>query len=240
MLAPVGGGTLAVVATFLLLHGGLCRHRIWQDTADALTSVGHRIEAPDLPSSGRDAAALGGLADDVATVTEALERTGAETVLVGHSGAGAVLAELADHPDVRHSVYVAALRPRRGQSLADLLGGLPDWVRTRPDGAAQVSDDPAVVRRALCEDVPEERFLRDVYPHYVLLSLRSLAEVGAAPAAGHGTTHVVCEQDRAVPLDAQEAMASRADRVERLPSSHSPMLSMPGRLAELLERAARS
>ncbi len=33
-------------------------------------------------------------------------------------------------------------------------------------------------------------------------------------------------------------MASGADRVERLPSSHSPMLSMPGLLAELLERAA--
>lgn len=229
------------MATFLLLHGGLCRRRIWQDTADALTSAGHRVEAPDLPSSGRDPAALGGLVDDVATVTEALERTGAETVLVGHSGAGAVLAELADHPDVRHSVYVAALRPRRGQSLADLLGELPDWVRTRTDdGAAQVSDDPAVVRRALCEDVPEERFLRDVYPHYVLLSLRSLADVSSAPAAAHGTTHVVCEQDRAVPLDAQEAMASRADRVERLPSSHSPMLSMPGRLAKVLERAARS
>jgi pimeloyl-ACP methyl ester carboxylesterase len=230
------------VATYLLLHGGLCRHGIWRDTADALTSVGHRVEAPDLPSSGPDPATLGGLADDVATVTRALERTGPGTVLVGHSGAGAVLAELADHPAVRHSVYVAALRPQRGQSIADLLGGrLPDWVRARPDdGAAQVSDDADVVRRALCEDVPEERFLRDVYPHYVLLSLRSLADVSSAPATGHGTTYVVCEHDRAVPPATQEAMASGADRVERLPSSHSPLLSMPGRLAEVLGRAARS
>jgi hypothetical protein len=173
-------------------------------------------------------------------VTRALDRTGAGAVLVGHSGAGAVLAELADHPAVRHSVYVAALRPQRGQYLADLLGGrLPDWVRARPDdGAAQVGDDPDVVRRALCEDVPEERFLEDVYPHYVLISLRSLADVSSAPAPRHGTTYVVCEQDRAVPPAAQEAMASGADRVERLPSSHSPMLSMPGRLTELLERAA--
>jgi alpha/beta hydrolase family protein len=239
--ALIDGVDAPVVATFLLLHGGLCRTWVWEGTADALTSVGHRVEAADLPSSGPDPAALGGLADDVATVTRALDRTGAGTVLVGHSGAGTVLAELADHPAVRHSVYVAALHPQRGQSAADLLGGrLPDWVRVRPDdGAAQVSDDPEVVRRALCADVEDERFLRDVYPRYVLVSLRSLADVCSAPAPGHGTTYVVCEQDRAVPPAAQEAMASGAGRVERLPSSHSPMLSMPGRLAEVLERAAR-
>src|SRR5919107_1779214 len=70
---------------------GLCRTWVWDGTADALTSVGHRVEALDLPSSGPDPAALGGLADDVATVTRALEGTGAGTVLVAHSGAGAVL-----------------------------------------------------------------------------------------------------------------------------------------------------
>lgn len=232
----------AVVATFLLLHGALCRTWVWESTADALTSAGHRVEALDLPSSGPDPAALGGLADDVATVTRALDRAGDGTVLVGHSGAGTVLAELADHPGVGHSVYVAALRPQRGQSAADLLGGrLPNWVHARPDdGAAQVSDDPDVVRGALCADVEGERFLRDVYPRYVLVSLRSLADVCSAPAPRHGTTYVVCAQDRAVPPAAQEAMASGADRVERLPSSHSPMLSMPGRLAEVLECAARS
>ncbi len=95
------------------------------------------------------------------------------------------------------------------------------------------------MRRALCADVEEERFLRDVYPRYVLTSLRSLVDVSSAPTAGHGTTYVICEQDRAVPPAAQEAMSSDADRVERLPSSHSPLLSMPGRLAEVLDRAAR-
>jgi pimeloyl-ACP methyl ester carboxylesterase len=59
--APVHGVGPPVVATFLLLHGGLCRHWVWEVTADALTSTGHRVEAPDLPSSGPDPAALGGL-----------------------------------------------------------------------------------------------------------------------------------------------------------------------------------
>jgi hypothetical protein len=150
------------------------------------------------------------------------------------------MAELADHPAAGHSVYVAALRPERGQSIADMLGGeTPDWMLVRPDvGAVQVSDDADVVRQALCADIDRERFLRDVYPHYVLTSLRIWADASSAPAAGHETTYVICEQDRAVPPTAQEVMSSSADHVERLPSSHSPMLSMPDRLAEVLGKAA--
>jgi pimeloyl-ACP methyl ester carboxylesterase len=228
------------MATFLLLHGGFCQNFVWKDTADALVAEDHRVEAPDLPSSGPNPAGLGGLEDDVATVRDALDQAGAGTVLVGHSGAGLVMAELADHPGVAHSVYVAALRPERGESIADMMGGgTPDWMLVRPDvGAVQVSDDADVVRRALCADVDQERFLRDVYPRYVMTSLRIMAEASSAPAAGHETTYVICEQDQAVPPTAQEAMSSSADRVERLPSSHSPLLSMPDRLAEVLGHAA--
>ncbi len=230
------------MATFLLVHGAFCRQWVWQDTIDALTATGHRVRALDLPSSGPDPANLGGLQDDVATATRALDQAGTGTVLVGHSGGGMVLAELADHPAVGHSVYMAAVRPERGQSVADMLGGeLPDWMQVRPDGdAVQVSDDADVVRRTLCADVDQERFLRDVYPRSVLTSLPSLGEASSAPAAGHGTTYVICEQDQALPAAAQEAMASSADRVERLPSSHSPLLSMPGRLADILAKAATS
>jgi hypothetical protein len=151
-----------------------------------------------------------------------------------------VLAELADHPSVRHSVYVAALRPRRGQSIADMLGGeIPNWMVVRhDDGVVQVCDDPEVVRQAVCADVEQERFLRDVYPRYVPTSLRSFADASSAPTARHATTYVVCEADQALPPAAQEAMSSTADRVERLPSSHAPMLAMPERLAQVLDRAA--
>jgi pimeloyl-ACP methyl ester carboxylesterase len=229
------------MATFLLLHGGFCQGWVWKGTADALVAQGHRVHAPDLPSSGPNAAELGDLAGDVAVVTEQLARADpGVTVLVAHSGGGMVLAEVADHPAVDHSVYVAALRPERGQSVADMLGGqMPRWMAVLPDdGVVRVSDDPDVVRRTLCAEVEEDRFLREVFPRYVSTSLTSLTDASSAPAAGHTTTYVVCEEDQAVPLGAQEAMASATDRVERLPSSHSPMLSMPERLAHLLDNAA--
>lgn len=228
------------MADFLLVHGAFCRGWVWDDTASALAGRGHRTQAVDLPSSGPDPTALGGLQDDVDTVRRALDAVGTDVVLVGHSGGGLHLADLADHPAVRHSVYVAALRPRRGQSAADLIGGqIPPWMTASPEeGVVRVSDDPDTVRAALCADVEEERFLRDVYPRYVPMSLKVLADTCSAPVAGHEATYVICEQDQAVPVAAQEAMAGLADHVERLPSSHSPLLSMPDRLAQVLERAA--
>jgi pimeloyl-ACP methyl ester carboxylesterase len=228
------------MAGFVLVHGAYCRGWIWDDTAAALAAKGHRVEAVDLPSSGVDPTALGGLPEDVDTVRRTLDASGLGTVLVGHSAGGLVVAELADHSAVRHSVYVAALRPRPGQAAGDQPGGrLPEWIRVDPEeGVARLSEDPDPVRQALCADVEEGRFLREIYPRYVPTSLKLLAQAGSVPAAGHETTYVVCEQDRAVPVAAQEAMSALADRVERLPSSHSPQLSMPQRLAQILDRAA--
>ena len=230
------------MASFLLVHGAFCRGWIWDDTATALAARGHRARALDLPSSGTDLTALGGLQDDVETVRRALDAAGTDVVLVGHSGGGLHLAELADHPAVRHSVYVAALRPRRGQSAGDMLGGqIPQWMTANPEeGVVRVSDDPDTVWEALCADVEKGRFLREIYPRFVPMSLKVLADTCSAPTPGHETTSVICEEDQAVPVAAQEAMSELADHVERLPSSHSPFLSMPDRLAQVLERAATS
>ena len=73
-----------------------------------------------------------------------------------------------------------------------------------------------------------------VHPRYLLTSISSLTAASSGPVRARAATYVVCEQDQAVPVVAQEAMAAAFERVERLPSSHSPMLSMPGRLADVL------
>ena len=223
------------MATFVLVHGGFCGSWVWERTAPPLESLGHRVTLIDLPSSGPRADGLGDLSADRAVVASALDEIDGEVVLVGHSGGGMVLAELADHPKVQHSVYIAALHPQKGQSVADLLGGqMPGWMVVRDDGAVKVSDDAEVVRQALAADVEAEYFARQVHPRYVLTSLSSLQAASTGPRRTHPATYVVCEQDQAVPVEAQEAIASTFDRVGRLPSSHAPMLSMPERLAEVI------
>lgn len=182
---------------------------------------------------------LGDLHSDVEAVTAVLTDIGEDAVLVGHSGGGMVLTELADHPQVRHSVYVAALWPQEGQSVGDLFGGqFPDWMTVREDGAVQVAGDADVVREALCQDVDRDQFIADIYPRYVLTSMSSLSAPSTAPDPSHPSSYIICEHDRAVPPEAQEAMANAADHVHRLPCSHSPLLSMPQQRADAIAASA--
>jgi len=226
------------MSTMLLVHGAFCRGWVWDETALALRAAGHRVEALDLPSSGPKAVSLGDLHADVEAVTAVLNSIDDGVVLVGHSGGGMVLTELGDHPRVSRNVYVAALWPQEGQSVGDLLGGqFPDWMTAREDGTVQVASEADVVHEALCHDVDRNRFVADIYPRYVLTSLSSLGAPSTAPDPLHPSSYIICEQDRAVPPEAQEAMANAADHVHRLPSSHSALLSMPQRLADAISSA---
>jgi pimeloyl-ACP methyl ester carboxylesterase len=228
------------MATFVLIHGGFVQGWIWAETAAALREDGHRAEAVDLPSCGPVATELGDGQADIDAVRRTLDSIGEQVVLVGQSGGGMVLAEFADHPSVQHSVYVAAFWPQKGQSAVEMLGGqLPGWMVIR-DEAISVSGDLEVVRQALCADIDAERFAAEVYPRFVLTSMSSAATPSTAPQPTHPTTYIICEHDQALPPQAQEAMSAAADHVVRLPSSHTPFLSMPRQLASVLAGAVTS
>ena len=52
------------------------------------------------------------------------------------------------------------------------------------------------------------------------------------------SSYLLCEQDQALPVPAQEAMSARTSIVERLASGHSPFYSHPGEVAAFIARAA--
>lgn len=63
------------------------------------------------------------------------------------------------------------------------------------------------------------------------------------------SSYLVCENDNAIPVYAQDDMIAHSkeksegkafDHVERRASGHSPFLSMPGMVAEFLERAGKA
>lgn len=226
------------MTSFVLVHGGFIGGWYWQDVAALLEEQGHRVRVIEqMPSAGTDAAALGDLQADTTCVRQVLDEMGEPVVLVGHSYGGMVITELGDHPAVAHTVYVSAFWPQRGQSLTDFMDVLPDWMTARDDGTVAVTDDLEVARLALCADVAPVRAEQDLR-RLVPQSMSSLGSPSTAPARTHPTTYVICEQDRAIPPGAQEQMASAADHVERLPSSHQPMVAMPERLAAVLARVA--
>jgi pimeloyl-ACP methyl ester carboxylesterase len=224
------------MTNYVLVHGGFIGGWYWGETAAMLEKAGHRVEVvQQMPSAGRDPASLGDLSADAACVRQVVESVREPVVLVGHSYGGMVITELADHPAVAHTVYLSAFWPRRGLSIADMLGDgpLPNWIVPHNNGTASVTDDLGVARQALCADLDPERAaeeLRRLQPQ----SLASFGSPSSAPDRTHPTTYIICEKDNAIPVAAQEQMAAAADHVERLPSSHQPMASMPDKLAEIL------
>jgi pimeloyl-ACP methyl ester carboxylesterase len=92
---------------------------------------------------------------------------------------------------------------------------------------------------------PEEIFYADVDPQTAQeavgqLGLQSFQSVSQplTKAAWRTipSTYIICEQDAAIPVFAQEAMSQRAQKVLRMDTSHSPFLSRPAELAELLRK----
>lgn len=228
------------MTSYVLVHGGFTDGWYWGETAARLTGRGHAVQVAELPSTGRDPSALGGLADDVAEVRRLVESAAEPVVLVGHSSGGVILTELADHPGVGHAVYLSAFWPARGQSLGDLMGGaLPGWIVARDDGTAQITDDVDLARATLCAELAPER-VPEWAQHNLLSSTASFGTPVKAPDRTHPVTYVVLERDLAVPPAAQQAMAANADHVERMDTSHQAMLADPDGLAAILTRLPRT
>jgi pimeloyl-ACP methyl ester carboxylesterase len=225
------------VSDYLLVHGGFGVGWVWDDLVARLEQAGHLAHVVDqLPSVGTDPASLGDLCADAIHVRRMLDAIDRPTVLVGHSYGGMVITELADHPNVRHSVYLTALCPKRGQSAANLLGNaLPPVITRRDDGSLEVIKDFELAWKAFCPDLDRDR-AHGVVSRFVLQSDSSFAGPSTAPPRTHPTTYVIAEGESDDSVAVQEATAARADFVIRLPGAHMVQISQPDELAEALGR----
>lgn len=243
-----GGG--ADAPPFVLVHGAWMGAWAWDDVAAALRAEGATVSVVELPAHGDDPApaaeaTLDAYADRVAT---AIEAAGAPVTLVGHSMAGVVITRVAeDDPDrVAALVYVAAYLPRDGQSLLDLAMTDAD----SHAGPALVIDE-ATGTGALPADQLADIFCADCPPaaldrlasRYRDEPLAPLAAPVAVSAAGWGSvpsSYVYTSEDRAVSHALQRSMTEGVALAgsATLATSHSPMLSAPGELAEILREQA--
>ena len=225
-------------STLLLVHGAWCGGWVWEPLLDPLRERGLHVEVVEqLPSAGPDAARLGDLHADVEHMRARLSALGRSVVLCGHSYAGVVMTELADHPAIDRSVYLTAFWPGAGQSLFDLVGGRPpDWIIGRDDGSLAITDDVDKAHQALFTDL-DAGSARRALERLVLQSAASFMAPARAPARSHPITYVVCTEDRCIPPGLQTAMAGTADDVVHLQSAHFAQLSQPQELAAVLSDA---
>lgn len=217
--------------TVVLVHGAWHGPWCWAAVLAGLDERGIASVAVDLP--GPD---LHADADHVRGVLDGLD---GPAVLVGHSYGGAVITDAGTHPAAEHLVYLAAYVPDAGESVSGLARQhgrtmLADAIIVHDD--ATMTLDPGAVAALYddCAPVDVERALHLLRPQ---ASACFVEEPRSVAWRHRPVTYVVCAADRAVPPSAQRAMAERipgAAVVELPGASHSPFLSRPGDLVELL------
>lgn len=244
------------MAGFVLIHGAMHGGWCFDRVAEILRSKGHTVFAPDLPGMGGDpetleAVTLDGWARFTLDQCHAMRlRIGdAPLVLAGHSRGGlniGAAAEL-DPTAMDKLVYICALMPPDGESGSSIRAAFPPDEETREfiarrEGQTgwQVSAEDAV-----------KMFAHLSPPDLALAAMKRLVAEPMGPLRTHMNLtaerwgnvprlYVECLQDRTIPIAGQRIMQELAPGTEvvTLDCDHSPFLSMPEELAEVLIAAA--
>ncbi|MFD6059476.1 alpha/beta hydrolase [Rhodococcus wratislaviensis] len=219
----------------LLVHGAWHGAWCWQILEEKLTEQGWSVTSIDLPSVAAKGKPRFGMHDDAKAIRTSLEGLDGPTIVVAHSYGGIPVTEGASNaPNVVHLVYLAAFQLDVNESLLDLTGGEPPaWTYVDGD-VVTVNTSRDIFFGDVEEDVAE-----DVVPKLLPHSLSAQQEkLTTAAWRTIPSTYVICELDNAIPVAAQESMATRARHVVRLAASHSPFLSRPDDVIRIIRSAA--
>jgi pimeloyl-ACP methyl ester carboxylesterase len=221
-------------AGVVLAHGAWADGSSWAKVIAGLRSDGVKAVAAPLP--------LTSLPEDVAALDRALERVEGPVVLAGHAYAGAVIASTRDEK-VASLVYVAALAPDEGETVADVFYRAPP----HPLAPALGPDRHELIW------LPDEAFASAFAQHASAQEQALLAAVQRPLAAAcigapvlrpawkdRPSWFLVAEEDRMIPAETQRFMADRMKaRVYAAPADHVPMVTAPSEVVDILLEAVR-
>ncbi|MGI9345164.1 MAG: alpha/beta fold hydrolase [Gammaproteobacteria bacterium] len=239
------------MATFVLVHGASHGGWCWYKVAAHLRSHGHRVHAPDLPGHGADRSATdqASMQSSVDRIGETLQASSEPAILVGHSMGGAVISQAAEQyaERISHLVYLCAFLLEANQSIMDVLRQFPEatdppvfvplkgtsYLVPNPEQLAELfyadctADDIALAQALLVPQNPE-LFVAPI-------------QISDSRFGGIPRTYIECTQDRAIPLKVQRHCYRHTpcQTVISLDTSHSPFLSQPAQLADVLTQVAQ-
>ena len=215
------------MAAVVLVHGANHGPWCWAKIVPPLRELGLRVETPDLYSQPN--------ASDPGAVQSAIDACAADgpVVVLGHSFGGFAITQI-DPATVAHLVYLAALFPTESES--ESLGNpvVADFFDKMEVTDGIMTAKPERLRDVWygdCSDDDVAFCAARLRPH----PIGSNPTVVARAAWRHApTTYVVCEHDGSITLDYMHAAAQLADESVSWPTSHSPFVSRPELVVELL------
>jgi pimeloyl-ACP methyl ester carboxylesterase len=247
------------IMRFVLIHGGFHGAWCWDRTIPELERLGHEAVAIDLPAHGARRDERSTIADRAGAIVEV---TREEDVLVGHSGGGFDISYAANLiPRLpRFMIYLAAGLPIEGKTTLEATGGtkaddeehgseikelmsnetgMSAFIQPNKDGRIECIDfkatwdffyhdcDEHTARWAFDQltPAPTEFLLETVHlPHFWNANI---------PRA-----YIWCKDDRAKAHSNSQIVVNRLGvKPLYLDGSHSPFLSRPRQLAEILVHA---
>lgn len=226
---------------FVLVHAPLLGPATWRTCADVLGARGHPAVIPDIRACLQPAQQWWERAADRVVRDLADDETGAARgaeamtgpVVVGHSGAGALLPLVAERVRARQVIFVDAVVPaatgptRPPSQLREFAarlaqdGLLPPWSTWWPD--------PNV----MAELVPDDAVRQAVEAEQTRLPA-DFVEVGVPVPDGWPSCPVSYLQFSAPYDEAAAAAAARGWTVRRLPGLHLDQLRRPDEVADAL------
>ncbi len=218
----------------ILVHGAWADGSCWGKVIPLLAEKGMAVTAVQLPLTSFEA--------DVAAVRRAIALVDGDTVLVGHSYAGAVVTEAGNEAKVKRMVYIDAFAPDAGESAGSLFAQFetaPLNAELRPDAEGFLKLSREGVYSVFAQDLDEaEKAL--IYATQGPINGAALGGV-LTQAAWHDrpTFYLIGDHDHAIPRAEQEKMATRMDAtIAHVDSSHVPMLAQPHVVAAFILKSA--
>ncbi|HET6873352.1 MAG TPA: alpha/beta hydrolase, partial [Acidimicrobiales bacterium] len=210
-----------------LVHGAWHNATCWDGVAAELLMHGRDVTAVQLPFEG--------FASDVAAARRAIEKAGDQVVVVGHSYGGEVISAAASGAtNVARLIYVAAFMIESADEMAEVMVGSPlmdalitegDMTRVDPENAGFIFYGDSDLETA-------ERLTSELRP----MKLDGVTADGEPAWRTIPASYLICTDDRALLPAAQRRMAERAEEVWEWETDHSPFVTRPKELAELITK----
>lgn len=218
----------------VLVHGAWADGSNWSKVIAGLHEAGINAGAVQLP--------LTSLSEDTQAVRRVLDAIKSDIILVGHSYGGAPMSAAAKGlSKVRGLVYVAALAPDEGETVAELVYRAtphPMSAKLVPDADGYIWMSVAgfansVAPRATYQEIALMAAVQKP------ISVRCLGETTNAPAWREKPSwFLLAEDDRQIVPETQRFMADRMNaRVDAQNVDHSPTITSPEVVVRLIQRA---
>ncbi|MRG44237.1 alpha/beta fold hydrolase [Chitinophaga sp. SYP-B3965] len=236
----------AAPQTYVLVHGAWQAPYVWDSVQSHLSENGNKVIVVELPGHGADTTPAHLLSLDVYRdkVIDAISAADSSVILVGHSLGGMVITHVAEKipSKIRKLVYVGAFLPSSGQALTDLAYADPDS-KLGPlltPSADQLTLD--VKRDSLTwlfiqdgSEAVKQRVL-DNYRAEPAIPFTGKVTLTQANFGAVEKVYIRTLRDIVISPGLQDKMIAGAGikEIYSVNTSHSPFLSQPGELSELL------